>query len=60
MFWTIFLEREVLIKFLVFFFYKMITKQRNKPEMHNLWRHPYVIMHFSNNLQHHKTIFYLR
>ena len=38
----------------------MITKEGNKPEIDNLWRHHYVILHFSNSLQHHKAILYLR
>ena len=37
----------------------MITKQENKQELANLWRHPYFILHFSNSLQHHKVSLYL-
>ena len=39
----------------------MITKQGNKPEIDNIyfWCHPYVILHFSNSLQHQKASLYL-
>ena len=40
------------------YFGKMITKQGSKPEIDNLSRHPYVILHFINSSQHHKTSFY--
>ena len=37
----------------------MITKQVNKPEIDNLWRHHYVILHSSNRTQHQKASLYL-
>ena len=41
------------------YFGKIIAKQGNKPEIDILWRHPYVILHLSNSLQHQKVSLYL-
>ena len=40
-------NRSILIKNIVYFA-EMIRKQGNKPKNDNLWRHPYVILHFGN------------
>ena len=51
-------EASALIKFIAYFG-KIITKKGNKPEIDNLWRHPYVILHLSNSSQHQKVSVYL-
>ena len=40
MFWAIFSRKSALVEFIVYFS-TIITKQGNKPEIDNLWRHPY-------------------
>ena len=36
----------------------MMTKQGNKPEIDNSWRHLCVILHFSKSSQRHKASLY--
>ena len=51
-------KRSVLIKFITYFV-KIIAKQGNKPEIDNLGRHHYVLLHLSNSSQHQKVSLYL-